>query len=152
VVKVGLTQSDYTLPKDPGPDNDKTLEGIDANNNGIRDDVDREIFFLAPGSAKRRAALQQFARSLGKKLISLNGEQSILKNQEADIFTALHCVYAFYLSDAAGDVTGLLTKMYNNTTDRSNMDALVNRKAGSILTPIDQGKKDCTYNPDSLPN
>ncbi|MCU0952531.1 MAG: hypothetical protein MUC68_16115 [Burkholderiaceae bacterium] len=30
-------------PPDPGPDNDKTLAGIDANRNGVRDDVERYI-------------------------------------------------------------------------------------------------------------
>ena len=49
------------LPPDPGADADKTVQGIDANQNGIRDDVELAIFKEYPDSAKIRAALLQYA-------------------------------------------------------------------------------------------
>jgi hypothetical protein len=48
----------------PAPDqtvNDSTLAGIDANRNGIRDDVELAIFKLHPESQKIRAAELQYA-------------------------------------------------------------------------------------------
>src|SRR3989338_1213806 len=49
------------LPPDPGAQADKTIAGIDANQNGIRDDVELAIFKEYPGSAKTRAVLLQYA-------------------------------------------------------------------------------------------
>src|SRR3989344_9044228 len=49
------------LPQDPGVDADKTIAGIDANNNGIRDDVELAVFKEYPNSAKTRAVLLQYA-------------------------------------------------------------------------------------------
>ncbi len=52
------------LPPDPGIEADKTIQGIDANNNGIRDDVELAIFKEYPDSAKTRAVLLQYALAL----------------------------------------------------------------------------------------
>ncbi len=59
-----LQISDVTgenLPPDPGIEADKTVEGVDVNKNGIRDDVELAIFEKYPNSAKTRAALLQYA-------------------------------------------------------------------------------------------
>ncbi len=52
------------LPPDPGALADATVQGIDANNNGIRDDVELAIFNAYPNSAKTRAVLLQYALAL----------------------------------------------------------------------------------------
>ncbi|MBU0999214.1 hypothetical protein KKG24_02805 [Patescibacteria group bacterium] len=52
------------LPPDPGAEADKTVRGIDVNNNGIRDDVELAIFKEYPNSAKTRAVLLQYALAL----------------------------------------------------------------------------------------
>lgn len=52
------------LPPDPGAEADKTVAGIDANQNGIRDDVELAIFKEYPNSAKTRAVLLQYALAL----------------------------------------------------------------------------------------
>jgi len=52
------------LPPDPGIEADETVEGIDANKNGIRDDVELAIFKAYPDSAKTRAALLQYVLAL----------------------------------------------------------------------------------------
>jgi hypothetical protein len=59
-----LTMDDVmgvNLPSDPGAEADKTVAGIDANKNGIRDDVELAIFKEYPNSAKTRAVLLQYA-------------------------------------------------------------------------------------------
>jgi len=50
-------------PPDPAPA-DATIEGIDANANGIRDDVELAIFKKYPNSPKTRAAELQYAMAL----------------------------------------------------------------------------------------
>jgi len=57
------------LPPDPGADANKTIAGIDANNNGIRDDVELAIFNAYPNSAKTRAVLLQYALALQMEVI-----------------------------------------------------------------------------------
>lgn len=55
----------------PEPDSrlkDATVEGIDANSNGIRDDVELAIFKLHPDSARIRAAELQYAMALQREL------------------------------------------------------------------------------------
>ncbi|MDD5152791.1 MAG: hypothetical protein PHS95_02185 [Candidatus Pacebacteria bacterium] len=56
------------LPPDPGAEADKTVAGIDANKNGIRDDVELAIFKEYPESAKTRAVLLQYALVLQMEL------------------------------------------------------------------------------------
>jgi hypothetical protein len=50
-------------PPDPVAAN-ATIEGIDANANGIRDDVELEIFKRYPNDLKLRAAMLQYAMAL----------------------------------------------------------------------------------------
>ena len=52
------------LPPDPGALADATVQGIDANQNGIRDDVELAVFKEYPNSAKTRAVLLQYALAL----------------------------------------------------------------------------------------
>lgn len=66
------------LPPDPGEEGNKTVVGIDANKNGIRDDVELAIFKEYPNSAKTRAALLQYARAH-----SMTVEQPFLNNKIA---------------------------------------------------------------------
>ena len=53
-----------SLPPDPGREADKTVTGVDANKNGIRDDVELAIFKAYPDSARTRAVLLQYALAL----------------------------------------------------------------------------------------
>lgn len=57
------------LPPDPGAEADKTIQGIDANKNGIRDDVELAIYKEYPKSAKTRAVLLQYALALQMETI-----------------------------------------------------------------------------------
>ena len=67
-----LTMDDVmgvNLPPDPGMEADKTVAGIDANKNGIRDDVELAIFKEYPSSAKTRAVLLQYALALQMEVV-----------------------------------------------------------------------------------
>lgn len=80
-----LTMDDVmgkNLPNDPGAEADKTIQGIDANKNGIRDDVEVAIFKEYPNSAKTRAALLQYALALQMEAV-----QKVV-NKEVVIATA----------------------------------------------------------------
>ena len=55
------------LPPDPGANADQTIAGVDANQNGIRDDVELAIFNAYPNSAKTRAVLLQYALAIANR-------------------------------------------------------------------------------------
>ncbi len=62
-----LTEEDVFGDLPPEPDkaeNDATLAGIDVNTNGIRDDVERAIYFKYQASAKEAAPAFQYAKAL----------------------------------------------------------------------------------------
>ncbi len=67
-----LAISDVTggnLPPDPGPQKDATVQGIDANKNGIRDDVELAIFHQYIDQPATRAVLLQYALVLEMKTL-----------------------------------------------------------------------------------
>lgn len=51
------------VPPDPGPEGASTPSGVDRNNNGVRDDIERWIAASYAESATLRAGLMQYARS-----------------------------------------------------------------------------------------
>lgn len=58
-------------PPEPGPENDKTLAGIDSNGNGVRDDIERYIAANYGDSPQKVAYLMQYARA-ARPFIELN--------------------------------------------------------------------------------
>ena len=67
------------LPPEPNRElNDSTIEGIDANQNGIRDDVELAIFKEYPNSAKTRAVLLQYALALQMEVRQLTLNEDIV--------------------------------------------------------------------------
>lgn len=80
------------LPPDPGALADKTIQGIDANRNGIRDDVELAIYKEYPKSAKTRAVLLQYALALQKQTAQslINTDTVVATIQEED--RAYQCI------------------------------------------------------------
>ena len=72
------------LPPEPDATlNNATVEGIDANKNGIRDDVELAIFKLYPTSSRIRAAELQYAMALQNELTNVfNSETLVATIQE----------------------------------------------------------------------
>jgi len=53
-----LVIDEYTLPPDPGEAGKATLLGIDSNDNGIRDDVERAIYLTYNRPIERALVMQ----------------------------------------------------------------------------------------------
>ena len=74
------------LPPDPGAEADKTVQGVDANNNGIRDDVELAVFKEYPNSAKTRAVLLQYALALqmevNQKMVNTTTATEIIREED----------------------------------------------------------------------
>lgn len=61
---VSLTIDPFPLPPDPGDAGKQTLQGIDSDLDGVRDDVQRWIGIRHQDSPTARQALSQYARGL----------------------------------------------------------------------------------------
>ncbi len=61
------------LPPDPGEAGKTTLQGIDSDNDGVRDDVQRFIKSSYPNSLPQRRAATQFAKNI---MVSLRAEDA----------------------------------------------------------------------------
>lgn len=98
------------LPLPPDPElKDATIEGIDANQNGIRDDVELAIFEAYPDSARIRAVLLQYALNfqLEATIDLINPETVTAVAEEGtravDCFATLLRDYIFNLKGKTAD-------------------------------------------------
>jgi hypothetical protein len=76
-----LTEEDVFGPLPVEPDkvaNDATLAGIDTNNNGIRDDVERALYFKYKDSAKEAAPAFQYAKALQMEFTSVYNSPTLV--------------------------------------------------------------------------
>lgn len=83
------------LPPDPGAEADKTVAGVDANTNGIRDDVELAIFKEYPDSARVRAALLQYALALQTQMtLTVLNKETVTASVEDNESRALTCLWS----------------------------------------------------------
>ena len=103
------------IPPDPGEEGKQTLEGVDSDNDGVRDDIQRYIILTYPNSAKVREALFQYAKSLQTSILESESEERSLENaQNNDL--ALICLRT--MVDSAGQKRGEMRAEFLNTEER----------------------------------
>ena len=79
----------------PAPTNpDATVQGVDANKNGIRDDVELAIFKEYPNFAKTRAVLLQYALVLQMQMTLPDVNQQTFTATVEDKDRALNCIWS----------------------------------------------------------
>lgn len=112
-----LTMDDVmgvNLPADPGAEADKTVAGIDANKNGIRDDVELAIFKEYPNSAKTRAVLLQYALALQTQMtLPILNKETATASVEDNESRALKCVWSISSRDDMNRFTAETEKNEN---------------------------------------
>jgi hypothetical protein len=98
------------LPPDPGALADATIQGVDVNQNGIRDDVELAIFREYPDSAKTRAVLLQYALALQMEAVQpfINSEivGEIANKQDRSFF----CIAKIIPTSGEGSVIFAIEK------------------------------------------
>lgn len=106
------------FPKDPGSAGDKTLEGIDSDKDGVRDDLQRWIFARYPDDLKKRKALTQFAKDFQKECSETVQEKEInIRSDES--FKAMACAEFVFGIDQAYLEMDLVTAKTINTNERT---------------------------------
>ncbi len=94
-VQYELADNNNGLPPDPGEEGRLTIEGIDSDNDGVRDDVQIDIANRYPNNTNARLALRQLAKSLQKGFIAVkNNDSQVLNNISSEINAASDCISA----------------------------------------------------------
>ena len=144
------------LPPDPGPDADKTIAGIDANQNGIRDDVELAIFKQYPASAKTRAVLLQYALALQMEVIQpiVNSDTVGAIANEQD--RAFFCVTKIVPGQGTEYKTITAIEKYNKSINAKQLNTearkIAHKKFYENLKSGTTGESNCDIDLSSLPN
>src|SRR3989344_3645075 len=144
------------LPPAPDPElADATIEGIDENKNGIRDDVELEIFKRYPNDPAIRAAMLQYAVALQMYLTEVfNSDTLIAVAQQEERASACLAdqlsrdniqTYFQDLQQKKGGIKKLLLNTEARRT-RANKNTYLVRSFNSIEAP------NCDIDPKSLYN
>ncbi|MBI3458908.1 hypothetical protein HY061_01445 [Candidatus Azambacteria bacterium] len=112
-------------PKDP----DKTVQGVDANHNGIRDDVELAIFKEYPNSQKTRAVLLQYALTQQMQVTqSIVNKQTVTAVAEEDS-RANSCVGDITPRDKDGTRDGRLGQELRRFIEKRHRDTKIRDQA-----------------------
>ncbi|WP_375753584.1 hypothetical protein [Vibrio sp. HN007] len=106
-----LAGCDDDLPPDPGPPGTETLEGIDSDGDGVRDDVQRYIHQNYLGKDDRDA-LKSLAISYQKAIILHENEEESL-NQWSYTSRSIHCLFEVDVETAHIKIRELRSEVLN---------------------------------------
>jgi len=150
LVTVNDTSIFANLPPDPGAAGKTTLAGIDSDNDGVRDDVQRWIVMTYPNSQKARAAFRQFAVDYQNAILDVTSK-AVVRNNFISMQRSMACLQ--YVRTDFFDVALSLKPVVLNTTARSRSflkgDNLL---SGGIYKGIARGAQNCNFNPDVMAN
>ncbi|MDR2033392.1 MAG: hypothetical protein LBP89_02020, partial [Helicobacteraceae bacterium] len=123
-------QSVYNLPPDPKSEGKKTLEGIDSNNNGIRDDVEIAIYNYAPrlDQERYRAGLIQLAKAMQTEVKVSAAEFDTLWAADQETLKAIKCLKQTSLDGVGLEEFNFVRKLIHNTPQRDNADTKFNNR------------------------
>lgn len=141
------------LPPDPGDAGKATLEGIDSDANGVRDDIQRYVALSHPGSARTRAALTSLSQSMQLALVGASDKRASTDNV-IEIFRAKECLSHIRPEDQSTISSQLRAQMLN-TLQRSEAWILVDKHfSGQTYgsPPRSQWKLQCRFDPDTMEN
>ena len=144
------------LPPDPGAAGMVTLAGIDSDNDGVRDDIERYIWLTYPQSAKQRAALTAIAKDFQTGLLAAsNNDANTTFQWNRKTADAIDCLW-YVRGLEASNVRRALFSEFTNTKLRSVTYVMYNRLlAGKSFPGRKPGdfKAGCSgFDPDTMPN
>ena len=139
------------LPPDPGQAGKQTLAGVDSDNDGVRDDIQRYIALTYPASVKTRAALTQFTKGMQMELLAAASEEKALAAAE-QTGNAQYCLHYLFKLDA-DPLWQALRAQHLNTRERSRAYGDYNHLLDGMVEQLPRDLKSrCVFDPDALPN
>ncbi|GAM69573.1 hypothetical protein JCM19236_5038 [Vibrio sp. JCM 19236] len=120
------------LPPMPGPENDLSVQGVDADNDGIRDDVQHYLYQHYHSEKPFFIATLDLARIYQRILIEAESKEASTKNLDL-LENALACAY--YLEGMkAYEVAANISAETNNTLERVTAYSKFHDQTSNIVT------------------
>jgi len=136
------------VPPDPGEKGKQTLMGIDSDDDGLRDDIQRYIYLTYPDQPNVRSALRQYALSLQKTVDPnrIAGTGRVIADEKG---LAMECVN-YFMRDQLYDVTQRLKAEVINTYERTKKYLAYDKElSGGVFSlsnlPFDESYKLCNF-------
>ena len=150
-----LGEPTLNLPPDPGPAGDETIEGVDVNENGIRDDIERWIGLNYRNSEKTRMALTQVYYPIQNLMVhAKEGDRDAVYNDMDSYHRATECLYYIRPSNAHTLIKEIESEVVD-TSDRvyAYLDSSRILSGGSFMSaPFSKWSQSCIFDPDALEN
>ena len=144
-VNVTLNELDEALlPPDPGAAGKQTLPGVDVNANGVRDDIEREIYYFNKASKSDRDVLMAAAYGYQKAILAGSSNNQNSNDTAAyRLYRGVACIHKFTNLDLM-KTTALLRVMAMNTSERSDSyEAFGASQDGSVIDEQDPDRATC---------
>jgi len=145
-----LMQDGVVLPPDPGKEGKKTLLGIDSDGDGIRDDIQRYIYFTYPDDEKLRLGLTYYAKEFQGILADADDREAAYEHA---IKMARHGECLNYLKgDDSIYIERALDAEILNTRERSiAYITYSNNLGGRVIdgAPLKEWKDSCSFDVDA---
>ncbi len=109
---------DIDIPKDPGENGKITLEGIDRDDDGIRDDIQRYIVLNYKNKKNLQKALIQYVKTEQRSII-MSGDEDLAHKLAVKSMKNGNCIHSHY--DDINIYFAVVDKIYSkiyNTKDR----------------------------------
>lgn len=149
-VRVAITAGLVSMPPDPGENGKLTVAGIDSDSDGVRDDVQREIVFLAPESARVRALLKQRAEEgIQAALVSQTPSEAV-SAAKATIRTVV-CQRSLGL-ESDRRLRVLVALAVDTNTRLRAYEEYQRMISGRVFTIPSTTTAQCSFRPETLPN
>ena len=124
----------------PALDRSTSITGPDANNNGVRDDIEAYIAGLPLSDAQKRAALQD-ARATQAALVVDLADKAALQKVGDGLMASTNCLGDLFVSDIkyASELSGKIEAMTANTKERARRYIQYNSARSGSVTRMPQG-------------
>ena len=128
------------LPPEPDSvENNATLVGVDSNNNGIRDDVERAIYLQYKDNQRAVVAMLQYAKELQMEFTDVYNSETLVAVIQEEGRGSL-CV--FLLNNKLGDT---VDELVFNTTQRKQYQEDIFRKYMTSYSLFNTGECDIIF-------
>jgi len=139
------------LPPDPGGEGMLTLLGIDTDSDGVRDDIQRYIYFTYPDDEKLRLGLTYYAKEFQGVLEDADDREAAYEHA---IKMSRHgeCL-CFLKGEGAINIRRAIRAEILNTRERSiAYIAYSDNLGGRVIrgAPLDEWKNSCSFDVDSI--
>ena len=149
-IKLSIVDVGVVLPPDPGEEGKLTLLGIDTDEDGVRDDIQRYIYFTYPDDKKLQLGLTYYAKEFQGVLADADDRDAAYEHA---IKMSRHNECLFYLKDEESfNISDALLAEILNTRGRSIAYITYSDNLGGKTfkgAPMKEWKDSCSFDVDA---